>query len=665
MGKPYMGKVLWVDLGSGKIEEEKIEDRVYEQVLGGMGLAASILYRAIPKDADPMGPDNVLGLVPGLLTGTGAAGCGRWMAVGKSPLTGGWGDANGGGHFSPAIKRAGYDGIFFKGKSQKPVYLKVMEGKAELVDAGHLWGLDTVETEAKIKEETGKKNIQVACIGQSGEKLSLISGIVTDKARIAARSGLGAVMGSKNLKAVALAGDNKTEVNDKEAIKKLSKDFASFATGADKMSRFLSPFIVKLIAKVQRISPFGFGAGGDVIPMTFRAFGTIVTNVMSSEMGDSPVKNWKGVGMRDYPMATHSIKLDPNAIVAHQESRYHCSSCPIGCGGTLQLKGKTRFDLEETHKPEYETCCAFGSLILVNDLDAIFYINDLLNRAGMDTISAGSAVAFAMECLEQGILTKADLDGIDLTWGNTDATIELVKKMVARDGIGDVLADGAAKAAQKIGKGSEEYAMHAGGQDLPMHDGRLDPGYAVAYSMEPTPARHTNYCYMYLEMFALHKTFPGVPPVEMFYKKSSRTSTKDREIALSAASKFMQIINGAGACLFPAYCGADYPIIKFLNAATGWDKKPEEYLEIGERIQHLRQAFNVKHGKIPGRDFKMPPRTVGDPPLDAGPLRGVKVPIDELNKNFANAMGWDDMGAPLVERLRTLGLLEVVEEMEG
>jgi aldehyde:ferredoxin oxidoreductase len=290
-------------------------------------------------------------------------------------------------------------------------------------------------------------------------------------------------------------------------------------------------------------------------------------------------------------------------------------------------------------------------------------INDMLNRAGMDTISAGSTVAFAMECVEQGILSLEETDGLDLSWGNAEAVVGLVRKMIAREGVGDLLADGAARAAERIGRGSERLAMHAGGQDLPMHDGRLDPGFAVSYSMEPTPARHTNYSYMYLELYALHKVFPGLPAVDMVYRKSSRLSTKEKEILLSAASKYMQVANGAGACLFAVQCGPRYPLIEYLNAATGWNRKPEDYLEIGERIQHLRQAFNVKHGKVPRRDFQLPPRAVGDPPMTSGPLKGIRVPIAELEESFAKAMGWDEQGRPLPERLKALGLVQVAEEL--
>ena len=661
----YLGKVLWVDLESRRTEAEEIPDAVYEEVLSGTGLAARILFSAIPAGADPLGPDNVLGFASGLLTGTGAQMVGRWMVAAKSPLTGGWGDANGGGHFSPAIKKAGYDAIFFRGVSREPVYLRIVDGQIELVDASHLWGLDTEATERRIKEETARKDLRVACIGPSGERLSLASGVVTEGARIAARSGLGAVMGSKRLKAVALSGNARVEAHDPETIKKLSKDFSRWVIEGEKTAKWMTARFRRFFGRFLRVSPVHFAGTGEGVRGVLRLYGTIFSNMLSAESGDSPVKNWKGSGHHDFPISTHSSKLDAALILEHQKRRYHCHSCPLGCGGVLDLSGKTRFPLAESHKPEYETCCAFGALILNDDLEALFMINDMLNRAGMDTITAGSAVALAMECFEEGILSREDTDGLDLSWGNADAVVKLVEKMVAREGIGDILADGAERAAQRIGKGAERFAVHAGGQDLPMHDCRFDPGFGVSYSMEPAPGRHTLYCYLYLELFALHRIFSGLPAVDLVYRRISKLSTRDREILLSAGSKFMQVVNGAGGCLFAVQCGPRYPLIQYLNAATGWNKKPNEYLEIGERIQHLRQAFNVKHGRIPGRDFRLPPRAVGDPPLSRGPLKGVRIPIDELNENFAGAMGWDRAGRPTPERLRGLGLAHVADELYG
>jgi aldehyde:ferredoxin oxidoreductase len=663
MSQGYMGKVLKVNLESGQLEDELIPDEVYEGLLSGIGLAAWILNRDIPRGADPLGPDNVLGIVSGILTATGAQMADRWMAVGKSPLTGGWGDANAGGNFSPAIKRAGYDGVFFKGVSDKPVYLRVTDGKAELVDASPLWGLDTVETEDRIKKESGTGNMRVVCIGAAGEKQSLISGIVNDGGRIAARSGLGAVMGSKKLKAVAFSGKSRPAMHDPETVQRLSKGFAHWVKSGDRFGRLLPPGITHLLAKFLRHSPVAFRAGGSQTRVMLRKYGTVVNNLIASEIADAPIRNWKGT-WKDYPLLYHSRRLAPERILAHQTRRYHCSSCPLGCGGKLDFSPDSGIPLVKTHKPEYETCAAFGSLILNNDLEALFVINDLLNRAGMDTISAGSTVAFAMECFEKGILGPEDTDGFNLSWGNAEATISVVKKMIAREGIGDLLADGSAKAAQRIGKGAWESAMHAGGQDLPMHDLRLDPAFGVGYSMEPTPGRHSSCAYVYNELYRLHEIFPDLPPTPLVYRKSSRLSVEDKQVLLSASSKFLQLANASGVCQFALQMGPDYPFIAYLNAVTGWNRRPEDYLEVGSRIQQLRQAFNLRQGKVPARDFRPPKRTEGDPPLTTGPLKGAKAPLDELNRNFAKAMGWDDEGKPLPETLRALGLDEVAKDIE-
>ncbi len=655
--------MLKVDLSRKSIEEEAIPDQVYEQLLSGAGLGARILFDRIPKGADPLGPENIIGLVSGLLTGTGAFLMGRWMAVGKSPLTGGYGESNGGGNFSPAIKRCGYDGIFFSGISEQPVYLKVVDGKAELVDAAHLWGKDTVETEGLIKQETGLKNVRVVCIGEAGEKLSLISGIVNDGGRIAARSGLGAVMGSKRLKAVALSGNQKISSYDPEQVKELSRKFSKWMKKGETITRHFPGRMLQYMGKFLRVTPVFFANSGEGTKYALRSYGSCVNTVMASESGDSPVKNWKGAGFRDFPIQSHSIKLSPDAMIRHEQKKYHCYSCPIGCGGVLNLEGKTRFNLKETHKPEYETICAFGSLVLNNDLDALFYINDYLNRAGMDTISAGGAVAFAMECYERGILSKDELGGLDLKWGNAEAMIALLEKMVRREGIGDLLADGVKRAAEKIGKNTDQFAIHAGGQELPMHDSRFDPGYGVGYSMEPTPGRHTNISYLYTELMALHKVFKKLPSFQALYTKSSKLNPEGKEILLSAVSKYVQICNGAGGCIYGLELGANLPMLEYLNAATGWNKTPEQYLEIGERIQDLRQAFNIKHGKIPAEDFRLHPRAAGEPALEYGPLRGVTPPMDELNRRFAQAMGWNESGIPLKQRLLELGLKEVAQEL--
>jgi aldehyde:ferredoxin oxidoreductase len=503
----------------------------------------------------------------------------------------------------------------------------------------------------------------VAVIGQAGENLSLISGISNDRGRMAARSGLGAVMGSKRLKAVVLQGKGKIPVEDPETVKKLNQQFMKWFKAGEALESKVPTKLFALLGRFFRVAPVALAQDGNLVKMAFKNFGTIVTNVLSAENGDSPVKNWKGAGYRDFPIDSHSGKLDPQLIIDRQLHKYHCFSCPMGCGGICKVT-TGKYPLEETHKPEYETCCAFGALQLNNDLDAVFKINDVLNRAGMDTISAGGTVAFAMECYENGILSREDLDGIDLYWGNAVGTLQLLDKMIRREGIGDTLADGVRKAAERIGKGSERYAIHAGGQELPMHDPRFDPGFLVSYELEPTPGRHTNVSYQWSEMFAMHRRFKGLPKPPPLYRVKEKYNPNGKELLMVAGSKYVQMGNGLGACLFGLHLGTKLPLMDYANAATGWTFSPEDYLRMGERIQNVRQAFNGREGVRPAIDFRMNARITGDPPLTVGPVKGVRLDRERLNGDFCRAMGWDAAtGIPTQAKLRELGLEEIAKAL--
>ena len=640
MSKGYMGKILMVNLSDATFEEQQIPDSVYEKFLSGSGLGGFILYNNIPADADPLGPDNILGFVSGLLTGTGSLFTGRWTAMAKSPLTGGYGDANCGGTFSPAIKRCGYDGIFFKGISDKPVYLYIRNGKAELKDAGLLWGKDAIETEETlISELTKTRKPKVACIGPAGEKMSCISGISNDLGRMAARSGLGAVMGSKKLKAVVLDSAQKIEPRNRYEIRELSQRCNKWVQF---QPWFLSGTGLRILGALLRFLPLQTAMDGMLWKFMLRKWGTIALNQYSAELGDSPIKNWGGSNL-DFKKEK-SNAINPDAILETEISKYHCYSCPLGCGGIC--KGK--FPNGESHKPEYESIMALSGLCLNDNMDSVFTMNDVLNRAGMDTISAGATIAFAIECFERGILTKQDTDGLELTWGNTGAMLSLMDKMIERDGIGDILADGVKKASELIGKDSDRYAMHAGGQELPMHDSRFDPGFAVHYAVEPTPGRHTIGSQMYYEMFRLWKKDKSLPRPWLMYRKSSKYKvTEKKAIEAAACSKFMNVLNGAGGCAFGAQIGSDrFPIFEWLNAATGWEKGPEEYLEIGKRLQTLKQAFNVKHGIDP-KSTKPNPRALGQPPMTQGANKNRTVDLDQMIEDYWRQFNWNtDTGRP-------------------
>ncbi|MBN2255441.1 MAG: aldehyde ferredoxin oxidoreductase family protein [Deltaproteobacteria bacterium] len=650
MPDAYMGSILRVDLSGETISEERIPDSIYENYLSGLGLAAYILFKEIPAGADPLGPDNILGFVSGLLTGTGSLFAGRWMVTGKSPLTGGWGDANCGGTFSPAIKRCGYDGIFIRGISENPVYLYVTGEKAELRDASHVWGKDAVEAEKMLVAETGPRS-RVALIGEAGEKRSLISGICNDGGRIAARSGLGAVMGSKRLKAVVLNGAKRIPVHDRDAVHKLSGKCGQWV-------RMQSPLIpggmMAYLGAFMRFLPVQMALDGMLYKMFLRKWGTGSMNQMSVEMGDAPVKNWLGSHI-DFT-AKKSAATNPDILKQREIIKYHCYACPLGCGGICSTKGK----YARTHKPEYESVIALGGLCMNNDIESIFYLNELLNRAGMDTISAGATVAFAIECYESGVITRHDTGGLELTWGNSTAIVELVRAMIRREGIGDILADGSRKAAERIGGDAKSHAVHAGGQEPGMHDGRDDPGYALHYSVEPTPGRHTIGSFMYYEMFQLWKVIKGLPRIWPLYMKGSKyTANKKKAVMGAACSRFMNVVNGAGLCLFGTFLGAKrIPTFDWINAATGWSRTPEEYMEIGGRIQTVKQLFNIKHGIEPN-NFLLTGRATGDPPLVEGANAGRTVDIKGMIRDYWKQFGWDEKtGKPTAESVIRSGIRE-------
>jgi aldehyde:ferredoxin oxidoreductase len=414
----------------------------------------------------------------------------------------------------------------------------------------------------------------------------------------------------------------------------------------------------KITAKLSAI-PLAM-VNGSIFAGMYRKWGTSSLNQYSIEIGDSPIKNWKG-SIKDFP-AKASAPIDPDQIKEREKEKYHCYSCPLGCGGICHMKGKWR----ETHKPEYETTLAVGGLLLNKDVDAIFYINEFLNRAGMDTISAGGTVAFAQECYEKGIITQEDTGGIDLSWGNTDGILQLLEKMVNRDGIGDLLADGVKRAAAKIGKGSESFAIQAGGQELAMHDPRNDPGFGLHASVDPAPGKHSIGAQQYYELYALWKQVKGLPKPHAFISVKGRyIANKENAVCAVANSCFSQFYNGAGLCLFGALTGIERaPVFQWMNAATGWNRTPNEYMEVGRRLQTLKQCFNIKHGIEP-MSLKATARTTGSPPLEEGPNKGRSFDLEKMMKDYWQEIGWDiETGKPTDETINQLGLSELVSGHE-
>ena len=378
----YFGEILWVDLTAETIEKLSLPDQFYEQYIGGYALGVKILFDHMPPMSDPLGPDNILGFLPGLFTGTGVPFSGRYMVVGKSPLTGTWGDANSGGYFGPAIRKCGVDGIFITGISKEAVYLHYDGKTPSLVKADDLWGLDAVETEENMRKKYGKST-QIAAIGQAGEKCSLISCIINNKGRAAARSGLGAVMGSKKLKAIVLNGNKKVKVYNPEKLQSISKNHI-------KNINIPPNFIKKLTAKalpkiVNIVTRFNFPikVTADLMIHALKEQGTSASNAISSETGDSPVKNWGGIGMYDFPQS-RARKIGGDQYLKYKKKSYGCSACPLRCGALLSVPEK---GIKEAHRPEYESSCMFGTFLLNDDVVSIMELNDMCNRAGFDTIS--------------------------------------------------------------------------------------------------------------------------------------------------------------------------------------------------------------------------------------------------------------------------------------
>ena len=608
MAHGYMGKMLWVDLSTRQIRQEDFDEELGRKYLGGYGLGAKILFDRQKAGVDPLGAEAIFGLLTGPASGTSTLGASRYVVVGKSPLTGGWGDANSGGDVGPYLKFAGYDGVFVTGISEEPVYLFIDNGQAELRDAQHLWGLDTYETDDAMKEELGT-DVRIACIGPSGEKLSLIAAVMNDKGRAAARSGLGAVMGAKKLKAIAVRGKMSVPQADEEKVKELRRKYVRELTG-------------------------GFALLRDI--------GTPGIFNMCAEAGDSPTKNWSSSAPVDFP---NFAEIGAGPVMERQAKKYACYRCPIGCGGHMKEGTGDYTYPAGSHKPEYETLGVFGSSCLNSNIDSIIVANDLCNRYGVDTISAGGTIAFAIECYERGILTKEDTDGLEMTWGNHRAIVAMTEKLVKREGFGDVLADGSKKAAERIGKGSEEYAIHFGGQEPGAHDPRFDRALSLSYRMDPTPGRHTQ---------GGERKIPGLLP-DTF----DRTATKRGEFH-RIGGNYSHVLQSMGLCMFlvDSYPHADV-LLEFINAVTGWEIDNDEMQRIGERITNIRQAFNVREGINP-LTMETPRRMFGKPPREVGPLAGITLDEDGLNSDYLAAMDWDpETAKPSKKKLIELDMEDV------
>lgn len=606
----YMGKLLFVNLSTGKCHIETLDEQTARDFLGGPGLGAKILYDKMPPHAQVFGEESMLGFVSGPMNNTKALFGGRYTIVSKSPVTGGWNDANSGGYFGERLKRSGYDAVFVNGISKSPVYLQINDGEVQIKEASDLWGMTVREAEEVLQERHGKK-CGIAMIGPAGEQLSYMAAVMNDGHRAAARGGSGAVMGSKKLKAVVVMGKQKTPVADKGAVRSTNMKLTLCEGKAFITDKYQREF-------------FFYGTGG--------------TYVDSIKTCDAGFKNWTATNLV-YPEEA-ARRLSSQGLKKYKTKKFVCSSCHIGC--SVFMKMDTKWGKLETTRPEYETMGAFGSLMLNTDEKSVCMANDLCNQYGFDTISAGSAIAWAMECYERGILTKEELDGIELTWGNGDAIVELLLKMGKQEGIGAVLAKGSQKAAEILGKGFECLAV-ANGIEVPQHDPRYLYGLGRTYLSDPTPGRHVK------------GAVCAVTTDPDFNIETSLCETGEADLA---AVENTELMNASGACAF-GYdnAGLGDIILENLNAVTGFHYSQEEFSSLGQRIFTMRQAFNLREG-IKRSDWQMSKRLTA-PSFDTA-LEDKVLDFEKMTDNLYDALHWTREGVPVREKLQKLGGLEAV-----
>ena len=623
------------------IESLSFQDDVFRKYLGGEGLAADYLLRRMPSKADPLGPENILCFITGILSGTTVPFSGRYIVAGKSPLTGTWGETNSGGRFGPELRQAGFDLLLIKGKAKELSILNITDDSIEIIPSSYLKGLDCVETEEELKEKYGSK-VQVASIGLAGENLVLITGIVTDKSRVAARSGLGAVMGSKNLKAVVVRGTKDIPIYDPEGLRELrtvvnkwvSKGLNFLLKPSLKMSTTFAPWLRRL-----KVKNYETMSTSSMIIESYKRWGTAAGTAVLVETGDAPVKNWKGC-FKDFPLKK-SAKLATDNVTKYKVRKYGCKRCPMACGGVMNYQDD-QYTIFETQKPEYETLAMLGSNLLNDDLGSIYAMNDYCNRQGLDTIAVGSILGYLMEAMENEIITEEDLGGLNISWGNSEDLLPLIKKITNREGIGDILASGVGRAAQQLG--GQEFAIHINNQAIPAHDPRFSKAFIIPYRLDPTPGRHTPFTEVMVDISKFHKMYPSLD-------KKNRTFDY---------YCFHQTYSSLGLCQFGLAIG-NYPTLDFVKLATGLnDLTIEDLITIGERILTVKHLFNLREGINP-LDYILPRRILEK--AEDGPNQDVSL-IEEEDKiisEFLISLKWDiKTTIPDNAHLKELGLEDFI-----
>ncbi len=613
----YSGKILRVDLSRGTISVDSPPEEFYRQYMGGRALISYYLLREMAAGIDALAPENKLIFATGPVTGVPIGGSGRNSVGGKSPLTNGFGSSEVGGYWGAELKHAGYDAIIIEGKSENPVYLWIKDGEAEIRNARHIWGKTTGECQKLIQEELGDAHIRVAQTGLAGEKLVRYACVINDLSHFAGRTGMGAVMGSKNLRAIAVRGRQKVALFNAEAVSSLAKWFRDN---------------FRLIMRTAGLSEDGTAS----LVLSLNALGGLPTRNFQQNVFEGASK-----------ISADALKT--SLLV----KRKGCYACPVKCKPVV-ASGEP-YNVDPTYGgPEYETLASLGSNCDIDNLEAIAKGNELCNAYGLDTISTGASISFAMECFERGILTVKDTGGLRLNFGNAQAMLQLVEMIAKREGFGDVLAEGVARAAAKIGNGAGEFAMHIKGQELPMHEPRFKPGMGVGYAVSPTGADHMHNIHdtSYVqaggaldELIALG--IPGPLPLQDLGPAKIRM--------LVYGSLWRHVLDCLVFCHFCLMMPSQ--IAELVRAITGWNTTVWELMKLGERCVNMTRAFNIREGM--NRDDDYLPRRFFTP-FTSGPLNGIAIDEKQLKQaidTYYAMVGWDNVtGTPTLGKLQELGI---------
>ena len=606
--KGYHGKFLEVDLSSQTIKDFPLSEDFCKKYIGGATMAAALVFDRINPDTDPLSPENPIVMATGPFTGSSIPMASRYAVAGISPLTGFWGEATSGGVFPFRLKGSGWDGLIISGRTKTPVYLYLNDGKAEVRDASDLWDQDTYDTQKAIKKTAGDSSVSVACIGPAGEKLIRYACIINDKGRAAGRCGMGALMGSKNLKAVVVSGNKRSQHADKKTLAELSKQ------------------AVKDI-------------NGNLVSVALREYGTLKYSDMAMVLGDAPVKYFTKSVFPVSKVTGQTLRQE------YSVSNYACRGCPIGCGREIKdFKPGLNID-----GPEYETSIAFGPLCMNTNFDSIIEANHLCNAYGMDTISAGVSIAYALYLYEKGILDK-DRVGFELKWGDGECILKLVQSIIDLEGIGSLLSKETLGMARELGR-DEGEAAQVKGLEMPMHEGRAFHGLAISYATNPRGACHLKGPYYDIDL--------GNMVLEYMVLPSDRLVSEGKGEPAAKFQSFKDLFDALTLCKFSP---VQVPqICDMLNAVTGWKFSQEDLLTAGNRSVNLKRAISNLLGVTRNHD-KLPEICLV--PLNEGTTDGVQPNMETMLKEYYQYHGWDwESGKPTKDKLIELGLTHVADKL--